>query len=72
MTETGLAGAAAGALYTPEEVTVPAAEVPPGVPFTSHVTAVLLVPETLALNCCDCPTCKVEELGEMETETFFL
>lgn len=72
VTETGLDGTDAGALYIPEEVTVPTAEVPPGVPFTSQVTAVLAVPETLALNCSDCPTCRVDELGEIETLTFFL
>jgi hypothetical protein len=29
---------------------------------------VLLVPDTVAVNCCDWPTCKLALVGEMETE----
>ena len=42
---------------------------PPGVPFTSHFTAVLVVPVTVALNCPLWPDCKVRLAGEIETET---
>lgn len=38
-------------------------------PLTSQLTAVLLVPETVALNACDCPTFKLVLAGETETET---
>jgi hypothetical protein len=48
------------------------AELPPSVPLTSQLTLVLFVPDTDAVNCSDFPTCKVEELGEIETLTNFL
>ena len=47
---------------------MPTVEFPPAVPFTIQVTAVLLVPDTDALNCCDWPTCRVAELGDTVTE----
>jgi hypothetical protein len=28
----------------------------------------LLVPDTVAANCCDCPTCTLALVGEMETD----
>ena len=59
--------AAAGAVYKPEEVTIPVERFPPGVPLTSQFTAVLLVPETVALNCSDCPVCRLALAGETET-----
>jgi hypothetical protein len=62
-------GSASGAVYRPDEEIVPVVELPPIVPLTSQLRLVLLVPETDALNCSDCPTCKVEELGEIETLT---
>ena len=34
-----------------------------------HVTPVLVVPATVALNCCVPPDATVAEVGEMETET---
>ena len=37
-------------------------------PFTNQLTAVLVVPDTVALNCCDCAGCKVALSGEMETD----
>jgi hypothetical protein len=64
-----LDGATPGAVYRPDEEIVPVAELPPTMLFTSQFTLLLLVPETEALNCCDCRTCKVEELGEIETVT---
>ncbi len=62
-------GSASGAVYIPDEEIVPVVELPPIVPLTSQLRLVLLVPDTDALNCSDCPTCKVEELGEIETLT---
>src|SRR5207248_2682594 len=50
-------GTAVGAVYRPAEETLPTVGFPPAVPFTSHVTAVLVVPVTVALNCCVNPTC---------------
>jgi len=46
---------------------VPDVAFPPAVPFTSQLTAVLVVPETSALNCCDWPTVRAAELGVMVT-----
>src|ERR1700746_2592913 len=45
-------GTAAGPVYKPEPEIVPTAALPPVTPFTSHVTAVLLVFCTVAENCC--------------------
>ena len=49
-------------------MTVPSTEFPPGTPFTIQFTAVLLVPETVAANCCDCPTCRLALAGETLTD----
>jgi hypothetical protein len=54
----------AGELYNPPLVIVPA---PLG--LTVHVTAVLLEPVTLALNCNDCEATSVPVVGETETAT---
>jgi hypothetical protein len=43
----------AGEVYSPVELTVPTVVLPPAMPFTDHVTAVLLVPLTAAVNCVD-------------------
>jgi hypothetical protein len=48
---------------------VPTEEFPPAIPETSQFTLVLLVPETVALNCCFWPTCTLALPGEIETET---
>jgi len=64
-----LEGATVGALYKPDEEIVPVVELPPIAPLTSQLRLALLVPDTDALNCSDCPSCKVEELGEIETLT---
>ena len=37
-------------------------------PFTNQVTAVLLVLLTVAVNCCEWPTCIEVLVGERETE----
>jgi hypothetical protein len=58
-----------GALYVPDVDIVPTVEFPPTVPLTIQFTDVLLVPETAAVNCCDCPACKVALVGETVTAT---
>jgi len=45
-------GRSAGAVYTPSAVIVPLAAVPPGTPFTAHITLVLLVFATVAAKVC--------------------
>jgi hypothetical protein len=68
VTLTPLGGTAAGAAYKPELEIVPAEEFPPAMPFTSQLTAVFVTPDTVALNCCDWPTCRLELVGEMDTD----
>lgn len=58
-----------GAVYRPPEEIVPTLDVPPKFPFTSQCTAVLLVPETVAENCCAVPSCRLVLVGVTETET---
>ena len=41
-----------GAVYSPVLLTVPTTLLPPTVPSTAHVTAVFVVPVTVAVNCC--------------------
>jgi hypothetical protein len=48
----GVVGMVAGAVYWPEALMVPLVESPPPTPFTAHVTAVLDVLLTVAVNCC--------------------
>jgi hypothetical protein len=43
-------GKSTGAVYTPEDVIVPTAAFPPGVPFTLQFTAVFVVLTTVAVN----------------------
>jgi hypothetical protein len=45
----------AGAVYKPDEDTVP--------PLAVHVTDVLLEPVTVAVNCCVAPVCSDPEVG---------
>src|SRR3954466_2675760 len=47
---------------------VPTAEFPPALPLTNQLIAVLLVPDTVAANCCDWPACKLEAVGDIVTE----
>lgn len=63
-------GAMPGAVYSPTALTVPTADVPPGVPLTAQVTAVLNapVPVTMAANCCVPVSGKDAEVGLTETE----
>ena len=60
-------GTDSGAMYNPDDVIVPVVELPPATPLTDHVTPVLLVPETVAVNCFEVPTCKLAEVGEIVT-----
>jgi hypothetical protein len=59
----------AGALYIPLLLIVPLPVFPPGIPSTDQVTAVLPVPVTVAVNACECSTCKVADLGPTVTFT---
>jgi hypothetical protein len=61
-------GGTAGAVYMPVASIVPTEESPPGIPFTAHVTEVLEVPLTVAVNCSLSRTMAVVLLGETETE----
>ena len=46
---------------------MPFAELPPATLFTDQVTAVLLVPVTAAVNCCELPARTLAGLGATET-----
>ena len=45
-------GTFVGAVYSPDVEMVPSVEFPPLMPFTVQVTAVFVVPLTVAVNCC--------------------
>jgi hypothetical protein len=62
LTELGLS-AFTGAVYSPRVDTVPTEVLPPLTPFTVHVTFVLLLPVTVAVNCCVCPRRTVADVG---------
>jgi len=53
--------AVVGAVYSPELETDPR--------DADQVTAVLVVPVTVAVNCCVAPVCSATELGTIETPT---
>jgi hypothetical protein len=55
-------------VYKPLEEIVPTDEFPLETPATSQFTAVLVVPETVAVNCCDTPTCTLALPGQIVTE----
>jgi hypothetical protein len=69
VTVIGPDGTPAGALYMPAEEIVPTTEFPPKLPLTNQLMEVLLVPETVAPNCCDWPACKLDVLGDIVTVT---
>jgi hypothetical protein len=50
-----------GAVYIPAPVMVPDAALPPATESTDQVTAVLLVPCTVAVNCCCAPDARLTE-----------
>lgn len=62
-------GKSAGAVYTPEAEMVPADALPLGMPFTLHVTFVLLVFVTVAENVCELPNRIDPFVGVMVTAT---
>jgi len=62
-------GTAAGAVYIPEELIVPVAELPPCTPFTCQVTAVFDDPVTVALKDCVAPARTLALAGEILTVT---
>lgn len=61
-------GTVEGAVYKPAEVTVPQAEPVQPVPLRVQVIAPLLVPLTIAWNCCCAPTVTSAVVGEMVTD----
>jgi hypothetical protein len=67
----GGSGASDGAVYRPDEVIVPQVELKQPIPLSPHVTAVLLVPVTAALNCCCAPVFKDGPLGVTVTPILF-
>jgi hypothetical protein len=56
-------GIVLGAVYNPFALIVPVVALPPGVPFTCQVTAVFVVPVTVARNCVVAPGLTVAEAG---------
>ena len=56
---------AAGAVYNPDELIVPA----PVAGLIDHVTAVFVLPTTVAVNCCVPPALTLAEAGETLTDT---
>jgi hypothetical protein len=55
-------------VYNPPLLMVPAALEPPATPLTLHATAVFVVPDTVAVNCCVLPAATVAVRGETVTE----
>ena len=62
-------GSVAGAVYTPDELIVPVAALPPATPFTCHVTAVFDDPATVALKDFVAPARTFALAGETVTVT---
>ena len=69
LTLTAAVGKAAGAVYSPNESTLPTVELPPGVPFTSHETWVLEAPLTVAANRWVADVSREAELGLILIDT---
>jgi hypothetical protein len=61
-------GTVEGEVYKPALETVPSVEFPPASPFTLQVTAVLVVPFTVAVNCCVFDTGTDAVAGDRLTE----
>ena len=57
-------GGDAGAVYLPVLLMKPTTELPPTMPLTDHVTAVVAVPFQKAVNRCSPPTGTVTDVGE--------
>jgi hypothetical protein len=60
---------AAGAVYSPPVDIVPVVELPPLTPSTAHCTPVLVLPETVEVNCCVPFTFTVADVGLIEMLT---
>ena len=58
-----VAGMAIGAVYTPAAEIVPDVAEPPATPLTDHVTAVLALPVTVAVNAWELPSETETEVG---------
>src|SRR5215813_3637858 len=69
VTTTAVVGIVLGAVYRPPAEIVPTVDVPPKFPLTSQFIELLLVPETVAENCCALPSCRLVLVGVTETET---
>ena len=59
---------AEGGVYLPFASIVPTLELPPGTVSTSQVTLVLLLPVTVAVNCCVCEVVTAAFFGATATE----
>ena len=62
-------GVALGAVKNPLALIVPTALLPPGIPFTIHVTVVTVAFCTVAANCMPWPTWTLALTGDTETLT---
>ena len=69
MATSAVAGAVAGAVYSPPEEIVPQATPLQPDPVAVQFTVVLEVPVTEAVNCCVAPTASVTVVGDTATET---
>jgi hypothetical protein len=56
-------------VYDPALLIVPTVAFPPATPFTDHVTPWFVLPVTLSVNCCICPTVIVSAGGFTATTT---
>jgi len=63
------AGTADGAVYIPDALIVPVAELPPVTPFTCQVTAMFEVPDTVAPKVCVAPARTLALVGDTFTVT---
>ncbi|HKR31377.1 MAG TPA: hypothetical protein VJT08_12920 [Terriglobales bacterium] len=62
-------GSLFGAAYKPVVLIVPLIASPPVALFTCQVTAVLVDPVIVAVNCCVAPPATLADVGEMVMET---
>jgi hypothetical protein len=56
-------------VYNPVLLIVPTVAYPPATPFTNHVAPWFVLPVTVAVNCCACPTITVCAGGLTATTT---
>jgi hypothetical protein len=62
-------GGTVGAVYSPVLPIVPTVVYPPATPSTDHVAPWFVLPVTVAVNCCACPTITVCAEGFTATTT---